>query len=136
MYLRTRSEGFGEEVKRRILLGTFVLSSGYYDAYYIKAQKARKLIQEEYAKIFEEVDLVLSPVAPDVAFEFGSKSTPLEMYLSDAYTIGINLAGLPAISLPVDEANGLPVGLQLIAKAFDEQTLFDGASSLERELRS
>ncbi len=136
MYLKTRSEGFGEEVKRRILLGTFVLSSGYYDAYYIKAQKVRHLIKDEYAKVFESVDLILSPVAPDVAFAFGSKKTPLEMYLSDVYTIGVNLAGLPALSLPVDEVDGLPVGLQLIGKAFDEQTLFDGASSLERAIRS
>ncbi len=136
MYLKTRSEGFGEEVKRRILLGTFVLSSGYYDAYYLKAQKARHLIKDEYDKAFEKVDLILSPVAPDVAFEFGAMKTPLQMYLSDAYTIGVNLAGLPAISLPVDEMDGLPVGLQLIGRAFDEQTLFDGASSLERAIRS
>ncbi|MRI58769.1 MAG: Asp-tRNA(Asn)/Glu-tRNA(Gln) amidotransferase GatCAB subunit A [Epsilonproteobacteria bacterium] len=136
MYKRTRSEGFGEEVKRRILLGTFVLSSGYYDAYYIKAQKVRHLIKEEYEKVFQSVDLILSPVAPDVAFEFGSKKSPLEMYLSDVYTIGVNLAGLPALSLPVDESGGLPVGLQLIGKAFDEQTVFDGAMSLERAIRS
>ena len=135
MYQKTRSEGFGEEVKRRILLGTFVLSSGYYDAYYIKAQKVRSLIKDEYKKVFESVDLILSPVAPTVAFEFGSKKSPLEMYLSDVYTIGVNLAGLPAISLPVDEnSEGLPVGLQLIANHFDEQTLFDGALSLERTL--
>ncbi len=136
MYLKTRSEGFGDEVKRRILLGTFVLSSGYYDAYYLKAQKARHLIKNEYNKVFEEVDLILSPVAPDVAFEFGAMKTPLQMYLSDVYTIGVNLAGLPAISLPVDESDGLPVGLQLVANAYDEQTLFDGASSLERGVRS
>jgi len=136
MYIKTRSAGFGDEVKRRILLGTFVLSSGYYDAYYIKAQKARHLIQEEYKRIFQEVDLILSPVAPDVAFEFGSKKSPLEMYLSDLYTIGVNLAGLPAISLPVHQAGGLPVGLQLIGNLFDEQTLFDGAISLQRGIRS
>ena len=135
MYKKTRSEGFGEEVKRRILLGTFVLSSGYYDAYYIKAQKARHLIKEEYEKVFEKVDLILSPVAPDVAYEFGAMKTPLEMYLSDVYTIGVNLAGLPALSLPVDEVDGLPVGLQLIGKAFDEQSVFDGAMSLERVLK-
>ncbi len=135
MYTKTRSEGFGEEVKRRILLGTFVLSSGYYDAYYLKAQKVRHLIQEEYSKAFEKVDLILSPVAPDVAFEFGSKKTPLEMYLSDVYTIGVNLAGLPAISLPVDRFNNLPVGLQLIGKPFDEQSVFDGAFILEKELQ-
>ena len=136
MYKKTRSEGFGEEVKRRILLGTFVLSSGYYDAYYLKAQKARHLIKDEYDKAFEQVDLILSPVAPDVAFAFGAMKTPLQMYLSDVYTIGVNLAGLPALSLPVDEAEGLPVGLQLIGKAFDEQAVFDGASSLERAIRS
>ncbi|WP_187647096.1 Asp-tRNA(Asn)/Glu-tRNA(Gln) amidotransferase subunit GatA [Nitrosophilus labii] len=136
MYQKTRTEGFGDEVKRRILLGTFVLSSGYYDAYYIKAQKVRYLIKDEYKKVFEEVDLILSPVAPTVAFEFGSKKSPLEMYLSDVYTIGVNLAGLPAISLPVDETKeGLPVGLQLIGKHFDEQSVFDGAMSLERALK-
>lgn len=133
LYIKSRSEGFGEEVKRRILLGNFVLSSGYYDAYYVKAQKVRHLIKEEYEKIFDEVDLILSPVAPDTAYEFGALSDPLQMYLSDIYTISVNLAGLPAISLPVDTAeNGMPVGLQLIAKAFDEQTLFDGALSLEQ----
>jgi len=135
-FVKTRSEGFGEEVKRRILLGNFVLSSGYYDAYYVKAQKVRRLIKEEYEKIFEEVDLILSPVAPSTAYEFGALEDPLEMYLSDIYTISINLAGLPAISLPVDTAaNGMPVGLQLIAKPFDEQTLFDGALSLENALK-
>ena len=133
LFIKSRSEGFGEEVKRRILLGNFVLSSGYYDAYYVKAQKVRRLIKEEYEKLFEEVDLILSPVAPDTAYAFGALSDPLQMYLSDIYTISINLAGLPAISLPVDAAdNGMPVGLQLIAKAFDEQTLFDGALSLEQ----
>ena len=133
MYLKTRSEGFGEEVKRRILLGSFVLSSGYYDAYYLKAQKVRHLIKEEFEKVFEEADLILSPVAPTAAFRFGEMADPLQMYLSDAYTVGINLAGLPAISLPVQKsAEGLPVGLQLIGRHFDEQTVFDGAMSLER----
>ena len=135
MYIKTRSEGFGDEVKRRILLGTFVLSSGYYDAYYIKAQKARHLIKEQFEKIFEEADLIFTPVAPTPAFEFGSKKDPLEMYLSDIYTIAINLAGLPAISVPIGKSsNDLPIGGQFIAKAFDEQTLFDGALSLERIL--
>ena len=137
LYLRTRSEGFGDEVKRRILLGNFVLSSGYYDAYYVKAQKVRHLIKDEYAKIFEEVDLILSPVAPRTAYEVGALEDPLEMYLSDIYTISVNLAGLPAIALPVDTAeNGMPVGLQLIANAYEEQTLFDGALSLETQLNS
>lgn len=135
LYIKSRSEGFGEEVKRRILLGNFVLSSGYYDAYYVKAQKVRHLIKEAYEKLFAEVDLILSPVAPDTAYAFGALSDPLQMYLSDIYTISVNLAGLPAISLPVDRAeNGMPVGLQFIAKAFDEQTLFDGALSLEQTI--
>ena len=137
LYLRTRSEGFGDEVKRRILLGNFVLSSGYYDAYYVKAQKVRHLIKDEYAKLFAEVDLILSPVAPRTAYEVGALEDPLEMYLSDIYTISVNLAGLPAIALPVDTAeNGMPVGLQLIANAYDEQTLFDGALSLEKQLEN
>ncbi|MEA3373923.1 MAG: Asp-tRNA(Asn)/Glu-tRNA(Gln) amidotransferase subunit GatA [Campylobacterota bacterium] len=134
-FVQTRSEGFGDEVKRRILLGNFVLSSGYYDAYYVKAQKVRHLIKDEYAKLFEEVDLILSPVAPRTAYEFGALEDPLEMYLSDIYTISVNLAGLPAIALPVEKAaNGMPVGLQLIAKPFNEQTLFDGALSLEQQV--
>ena len=134
-FIQTRSEGFGDEVKRRILLGNFVLSSGYYEAYYVKAQKTRHIIQEEYAKIFKEVDLILSPVAPSVANKFGELSSPIEMYLSDIYTISVNLAGLPALSLPIcKNAQGMPVGLQLIANAYDEQTLFDGALSLERAI--
>ena len=134
-FYNTRSEGFGDEVKRRILLGNFVLSSGYYEAYYVKAQKTRHLIKDEYAKIFEEVDLILSPVAPTVAPKFGELAKPMDMYLSDIYTISVNLAGLPALSLPITKnSDGMPVGLQLIAKAYDEQTLFDGALSLEREV--
>ena len=137
MYLKTRSEGFGEEVKRRILLGTFVLSSGYYDAYYIRAQKARHLIKDQFASIFSEADLIFMPVAPTPAFKFGSKKDPLEMYLSDIYTIAVNLAGLPALSLPVGTSKeGLPIGAQFVAKAFDEQTLFDGSMSLENILRA
>jgi aspartyl-tRNA(Asn)/glutamyl-tRNA(Gln) amidotransferase subunit A len=134
-FIKTRSEGFGDEVKRRIMLGNFVLSSGYYDAYYVKAQKVRHLIKENYAKIFEDVDLILSPVAPTTANKFGELSSPIEMYLSDIYTISINLAGLPAISVPVAKtSNGMPIGLQFIANAYDEQTLFDGAMSLEKEV--
>ncbi len=135
MYKLTRKEGFGEEVKRRILLGTFVLSSGYYDAYYIKAQKARHLIKRQFEEILSEADLIYTPVTPSVAFEFGSKKDPLEMYLSDVYTISVNLAGLPAISLPIGkDENNLPIGAQFIAKAFDEQALFDGALGLENIL--
>jgi aspartyl-tRNA(Asn)/glutamyl-tRNA(Gln) amidotransferase subunit A len=123
---------FGEEVKRRIMLGTFVLSSGYYDAYYLKAQKVRHLIKEEFDKLLSDADVILTPVTPTTAFEFGSKKDPLEMYLSDIYTIGVNLAGLPAISLPIaKDSNNLPIGLQLITRHFDEQTLFDGAKVVE-----
>jgi len=130
-YKLTRAQ-FGEEVKRRIMLGTFVLSSGYYDAYYIKAQKVRHLIKNEFDKLFSEADLVLTPVTPTTAFEFGSKKDPLEMYLSDIYTISVNLAGVPAISLPIGkDKENMPIGLQLIAKHFDEQTLFDGAKIVE-----
>ncbi|GAB6045008.1 Asp-tRNA(Asn)/Glu-tRNA(Gln) amidotransferase subunit GatA [Caminibacter profundus] len=130
-YRLTRAQ-FGEEVKRRIMLGTFVLSSGYYDAYYIKAQKVRHLIKNEFDKLFAEADLVLTPVTPTTAFEFGSKKDPLEMYLSDIYTISVNLAGVPAISLSIGrDKNNLPIGVQLIAKHFDEQTLFDGAKIVE-----
>jgi len=133
LFFNTRSEGFGEEVKRRIMLGNFVLSSGYYDAYYVKAQKVRHLIRDEFNAIFEEADLILSPVAPSVAPKIGASEDPLEMYKSDMYTLGVNLAGLPGISVPVAKNDeGMPVGLQLIAKAFNEKVLFDGAASLEK----
>ena len=133
LFYKTRTEGFGEEVKRRILLGNFVLSSGFYDAYYIKAQKTRHLIQDNFNSIFKEADLILSPVSPSVAPKIGELQDPLEMYKSDMYTLGVNLAGLPAISLPVAKnSNGLPIGLQFISKAFNEQTLFSGALSLEK----
>ena len=133
MYVQTKTQGFGEEVQKRIMLGSFVLSSGYYDAYYIKAQKVRHLIKDMYEEIFNDADLILSPVAPTVAPDFGSFKTSLEMYLSDIYTISVNLAGLPAISLPVDkDQDGMPIGLQLIGKAYDEQTMFDGALALEK----
>ena len=137
MYIQTRSEGFGDEVKRRILLGTFVLSSGYYDAYYIKAQKVRHLIKQNYEDILQSSDLILSPVTPTTAFKFGAISNPLDMYLSDIYTIGVNLCGVPSIAIPVGKGadSGLPVGAQLIAKHYDEQTLLDGALSLETILK-
>lgn len=135
LYIKTRSEGFGEEVKRRIMLGSFVLSSGYYDAYYLKAQKIRKMIQRQYEEIFDDVDMILSPVAPSVAPKFGSSHSPLEMYLSDIYTIGVNLAGIPAVSLPVEKSKeNLPIGMQLIGKAFDEQSILDAAYGLEKVL--
>ena len=135
LYIKTRSQGFGDEVKRRIILGSFVLSSGYYDAYYIKAQKVRTLIAKQYNAILQDCDAILSPVAPSVAFGFEDCKTPLQMYLEDIYTIGINLAGLPAISLPVDVDNGLPIGMQFIGKAFSEQTLLDVALQVEHTLK-
>ena len=132
MYMQTKTQGFGPEVQKRIMLGAFVLSSGYYDAYYIKAQKVRHLIKDDYETIFAEADLILNPVAPTTAPKFGAFKSSLEMYLSDIYTISVNLAGLPAISVPVaKDSDDMPIGLQLIAKAYDEQTLFDGAMSLE-----
>ncbi|GHV59585.1 glutamyl-tRNA(Gln) amidotransferase subunit A [Campylobacterota bacterium] len=135
IYESTRSQGFGEEVKRRLLLGAFVLSSGYYDAYYRKAQKVRHLIRDEFAAIHKECDIILTPVTPSVAFEFNSRKSPLDMYLSDIFTISVNLAGVPAISLPIGTgADNLPVGVQLIGKSFDEQSVLDCALSLERAL--
>jgi len=134
-YTQTKTEGFGAEVQKRIMLGSFVLSSGYYDAYYIKAQKVRHLIKDEFDKIFEDADLILNPVAPTTAPKFGAFASSLEMYLSDIYTISVNLAGLPAISVPVaKDSEGMPIGLQLIGKAYDEQTVFDGAMGLEKSV--
>ena len=136
MYFKTRSEGFGEEVKRRILLGAFVLSSGYYDAYYIKAQKARHFIKSQFEEILNEADLIFAPVTPTTAFEFDCISDPLEMYLQDIYTIGVNLAGLPAISVPIGlDSKDMPVGAQFIGPMNAEQVLFDGSMSLEKILR-
>lgn len=136
LYINSRSEGFGDEVKRRILLGTFVLSSGYYDAYYIKAQKARAYTKAKYEQILSECDIMLMPVAPSTAPKFGDLSDPLQSYLADIYTIGVNLAGLPAISVPVaKDKNGLNISAHLIAKAWDEQTLLDGALGLENLIK-
>ncbi|MCS6999231.1 MAG: Asp-tRNA(Asn)/Glu-tRNA(Gln) amidotransferase subunit GatA [Aquificaceae bacterium] len=124
MYSKTRDEGFGPEVKRRILLGTFALSAGYYDAYYLKAMKVRRLIAQDFERVFEKVDLVATPTSPSPAFKFGEKtSDPISMYLSDIFTVSVNLAGLPGISIPVGLSGGLPVGGQLIGRAFDEATL-------------
>ncbi|RMH05533.1 MAG: Asp-tRNA(Asn)/Glu-tRNA(Gln) amidotransferase subunit GatA [Aquificota bacterium] len=124
MYSKTRDEGFGPEVKRRILLGTFALSAGYYDAYYLRAMKVRRLIAEDFKKAFEKVDIIASPTTPTTAFRLGEKTQdPIAMYLSDIFTVSVNLAGLPAISIPIGMSNSLPVGGQLIGKAFDEATL-------------
>jgi len=124
MYSKTRDEGFGAEVKRRIMLGTYSLSSGYYDAYYLKAQKVRTLIYQDFMNAFEKVDILATPTTPDVAFKIGEKTDdPLQMYLSDIFTVSVNMAGVPGISLPCGFKDGLPVGLQLIGKPFDEGTL-------------
>ena len=135
-YIKSRSTGFGDEVKRRILIGNFVLSSGYYDAYYVKAQKVRHLIRDRYNEIFKSADMILLPVAPMLPFKFGEKSDPLQMYLSDIYTISVNLAGLPAISLPVEWVGKLPVGMQLIGRQFDEQTILNSAFGLEKNIKN
>jgi aspartyl-tRNA(Asn)/glutamyl-tRNA(Gln) amidotransferase subunit A len=134
MYRRTRSEGFGSEVKRRIMLGTYALSSGYYDAYYLKAQKVRTLIKEDFEKAFRKYDILITPTAPTPAFKMGEKiSDPLTMYLSDIYTIPINLAGIPAISLNCGYSkNNLPVGLQIIGKHFNEETILRAAFNFEQ----
>ncbi|MGB9976056.1 Asp-tRNA(Asn)/Glu-tRNA(Gln) amidotransferase subunit GatA [Thermovenabulum sp.] len=133
LYKKTRSEGFGAEVKRRIMLGTYALSAGYYDAYYLKAQKVRTLVKRDFDKAFEKYDLILSPVAPSTAFKIGEMvDDPLKMYMSDVCTIPVNMAGLPAISIPVSFSNGLPVGIQLIGKAFDEGTLLKVSYTLEK----
>lgn len=133
LYEQTRGELFGEEVKRRIILGTYVLSAGYYDAYYLRAQKVRRLFANDFRKAFLEVDVILSPTAPTTAFKIGEKTEdPLAMYLNDIYTISANLAGICAISIPVGlDQNGLPIGMQLMAKEFDEQNLFNIASVVE-----
>lgn len=137
IYINSRTEGFGPEVKRRIILGTYVLSSGYYDAYYKKAQKVRTVIRNEYQKLFEKYDLILTPTSPTVAFGIGEKSNnPLEMYLADICTVPVNIAGLPGMSLPVSlDKQGMPIGVQLIGKHFDEETIFRAAYTLEREVK-
>ncbi|MCX7611284.1 MAG: Asp-tRNA(Asn)/Glu-tRNA(Gln) amidotransferase subunit GatA [Ignavibacterium sp.] len=133
MYLNSRSEGFGSEVKRRIMLGTYVLSSGYYDAYYRKAQKVRRLIKEDFDKVFNKVDLLITPTTPTVAFKIGEKyENPLEMYLSDIYTTSANLAGIPAINIPIAKnKDGLPIGMQVIAQQFSEEKLISFSTNFK-----
>ena len=132
VYVKSRSQGFGEEVKRRIMLGTFSLSSGYYDAYFKKAGQVRTLIMQDFAKVFEKYDLILGPTAPTVAYDLGTQShDPVAMYLADLLTIPVNLAGLPGISIPAGFADGLPVGLQLIGNHFDEETIYQVAAAFE-----
>lgn len=133
LYKKTRSEGFGDEVKRRIMLGTFALSSGYYDAYYKKAQKVRTLIKNDFEKVFEDYDVIIGPTTPTPAFKVGEKiDNPLTMYANDILTIPVNLAGVPAISVPCGLSNGLPVGLQIIGKHFDEKTVYRVAHAFEQ----
>ncbi len=130
MYINSRTEGFGKEVKRRIMIGTYVLSAGYYDAYYLKAQKVRRLIRQDFLNAFEKCDVILTPTAPTAAFPIGDKSmaeNPINMWLNDVFTVSVNLAGLPAM--------GLPLGLQLIGKAFDEATIFKAADALEADVK-
>ena len=124
LYRNSRSEGFGKEVKRRILVGTYALSAGYYDAYYLKAQKVRSLIARDFSDAYKEVDLILGPTTPDIAFKIGEKmNDPIAMYLSDVYTVSTNLAGLPAISIPMGFKENMPLGLQIIGKHFDEENI-------------
>jgi aspartyl-tRNA(Asn)/glutamyl-tRNA(Gln) amidotransferase subunit A len=134
LYERSRAEGFGAEVRRRVLIGTYVLSAGYYDAYYVRAQKVRTLIARDFAQAFERCDVLLTPTTPAAAFALGEKTAdPVSMYLNDVFTVTANLAGLPAISVPAGlSENGLPLGLQIIGKAFDEQTVLRVGRSLER----
>lgn len=133
LYLRTRAEGFGDEVKRRILVGTYALSAGYYDAYYRKAQQIRRLIRDDFAKALESVDVILSPTAPSVAFPLNAKRTdPVSMYLEDLYTIPVNLAGLPALSMPVGPIDGLPAGMQLVGNYFEEARLLNIAHQYQQ----
>jgi len=132
-YMETRGKGFGVEVKRRIMLGTYALSAGYYDAYYLKAQKVRNLIKEDFDKAFSEVDVIFSPVSPTLPFKIGEKAKdPLSMYMADILTVSVNLAGLPAISLPIGKIQNLPVGLQIIGKAFKEKEIFNIGKAIEK----
>ena len=137
LFINSRTEAFGAEVKRRIILGTYVLSSGYYDAYYKKAQQVRTLVKNEFDKAFEKYDILLTPTSPNVAYEIGTKSNnPLEMYLSDICTVSVNIAGLPGISIPIDvNSDGMPIGMQLIGNRFTEQKLLNVAYSLEQEIK-
>ena len=132
MYEKSRSEGFGDEVKRRIMLGTFVLSSGYYDAYYKRAKVVQKVIRDEFSAAFEQCDILLTPTTPSTAFRLGENvGDPLKMYASDICTVTVNIAGLPGMSVPCGRLNGLPVGMQLIGPAFSEQRLFDVAYAFQ-----
>ena len=132
MYEKTRDLGFGDEVKRRIIIGTYVLSSGYYDAYYLKAQKVRRLIKNEFDTVFKKVDFLLTPTTPSTSFKLGSTQDLLTMYLNDVFTVPASLAGIPGISIPVGLDNqGLPIGIQVLARPFDEGGLFKIGNVIE-----
>jgi aspartyl-tRNA(Asn)/glutamyl-tRNA(Gln) amidotransferase subunit A len=131
MYKRSRSEGFGDEVKRRIMVGTYALSAGFYDAYYRKAQKIRRLIKNDFNQAFSEVDVVIGPTSPHTAFELGAKTDPVAMYLEDIYTIAVNLAGLPGVSIPAGLVNGLPVGMHMVCSDFAESKLLNIAHQFQ-----
>jgi aspartyl-tRNA(Asn)/glutamyl-tRNA(Gln) amidotransferase subunit A len=134
LYTRSRAEGFGAEVKRRIMIGTYVLSAGYYDAFYLKAQKVRRLIADDFRHAFEQVDVIAGPTSPETPFRLGEKSAdPVQMYLSDIYTIAVNLAGLPGLSMPAGTVGNLPVGMQLIGNYFDEARLLGVAHQFQQE---
>jgi len=133
LYLRSRSEGFGDEVKRRIMIGTYALSAGYYDAYYLKAQKVRQLISEDFKKAFQNVDIIMGPVSPTTAFELGAIKDPVSMYLADIYTLSANLAGLPGMSIPAGFSNDLPVGLQMIGNYWSEEALLNAAHQFQTQ---
>jgi aspartyl-tRNA(Asn)/glutamyl-tRNA(Gln) amidotransferase subunit A len=133
LYKRSRGEGFGAEVKRRIMIGTYALSAGYYDAYYVKAQKLRRVIKNDFDAAFKKVDVIAGPTSPTVAFKLGAKTNdPVTMYLSDIYTIAVNLAGIPALSVPAGFSSGLPVGLQLIGNYFSESRLLNVAHAYQK----
>lgn len=138
VYKKTREKGFGDEVRRRLILGTYVLSAGYYDAYYTKAQKVRALIKQDFEKAFEQVDVIISPTTPTPAFKFGEKThDPLQMYLEDIYTVPANLAGIPALSLPCGTtSSGLPIGIQLMGRWFEEETLFAVGKEIEKQKKN
>jgi len=131
LYIKSRSEGFGDEVKRRIMIGTYVLSAGFYDAYYKQAQKVRRIIADDFTRVFENIDVILTPATTGIAFRLDEPKTPVELYLEDVYTIPANLAGIPGLVVPAGKINGLPVGIQLLGKAFDEKTLFRAGKAFE-----
>jgi aspartyl-tRNA(Asn)/glutamyl-tRNA(Gln) amidotransferase subunit A len=131
-YEKSRAAGFGREVQRRVLIGTYVLSAGYYDAYYVRAQKVRTLIKQDFEKAWDKVDVLLTPATPSAAFAPGEITDPVQMYLNDVFTVTVNMAGLPGIAVPAGlSSEGLPLGLQLIGKAFDEETLFQVGHAIE-----